>query len=262
MNAMAVYPRYFRPAGTGDLIRIGAANDGGYVIPERIVAASQGLLSFGLSDDCSFEVDFAGRAQCPVVCFDHTVDGQFWVVRTLSNLAKAVMRFEPKRLGYAKRWVDYQRFFGNGRNRHVRRAIGYGVANSATFNEAVEIAQFDGRYFLKIDIEGWEYRVLDDIVTAAPQMTGVAIELHDIDLHQARIQEFLTTISQHMALVHFHPNSAMQLGRDGTSIVAELTFLNRDLLGPEEELRIEDLPLPGVDAPNEVDGVDPPVRFA
>ena len=75
-------------------MRVGAAFDGGYGVPERVLKASKGLLSFGLGDDCAFEIEFA-RAGCPVVCFDPAVDVLFWAARTVSSFAKAILQLEP-----------------------------------------------------------------------------------------------------------------------------------------------------------------------
>ena len=46
-----------------DIIRLGRKNDGGYLVSESDVTASDKLLSFGIYDDWSFEEDFEiGRA--------------------------------------------------------------------------------------------------------------------------------------------------------------------------------------------------------
>jgi hypothetical protein len=257
---MATFPLCFRPSATADLVRVGAAFDGGYGVPERVLRASKGLLSFGLGDDCAFEIEFA-RAGCPVVCFDPVVNVRFWAARTASSFAKAILQLEPRRFGYVKRWLDYRRLFANGRHRHLRQPIGYGVGGSVSYPEAVRIAGFQGRYFLKIDVEGSEYRVLDDIVAGAEGMTGIVIELHDIDLHADRIARFLSAISERMVLVHFHPNTATQFGPNETSLMVELSFLNRSLLAPREQLMHRELPIAGVDLPNSVYGKQMPVAF-
>lgn len=261
MSGPAVYPSYFRPRATGDLVRLGGPNDGGYVLPARVLSHSTGLLSFGLNDDCTFERDFAARAGCPVVCFDHTVDAKFWWVRTANSFAKGVLRLEPRHLVYAGRWLAYRRMFDGRRHRHVRKAIGYGGDGSVTFHDAVRLAGFTGPFFAKIDIEGWEYRVLDDLIAGADRMTGLALELHDIDLHTARIRAFLEQMTRHMELVHFHTNTAMLVGPQGTSIVAELTFLSKGLLEPSEQLSARPLPIAGLDASNVASETETPIEF-
>mgnify|MGYP001432226796 FL=1 len=47
-----------RPIAYENLIRIGRSNDGGYVIPKKIFSICDGLLSYGINKDWSFEKDF------------------------------------------------------------------------------------------------------------------------------------------------------------------------------------------------------------
>ena len=43
------------PIEIDDLVRIGRDNDGGYVLPQRIFNFCDGLLSYGINKDWSFE---------------------------------------------------------------------------------------------------------------------------------------------------------------------------------------------------------------
>ena len=47
------------------------------------------------------------------------------------------------------------------------------------------------KIFLKIDIEGSEYRILDQIIAQQNLLTGMVIEFHDCDLHYRRIEKFI-----------------------------------------------------------------------
>lgn len=53
-------------------------------------------------------------------------------------------------------------------------------------------AQNRSALFLKIDIEGFEYRILDEIIQYSDILTGVVIEFHDCDLHMHRILKFIS----------------------------------------------------------------------
>ena len=55
---MKTNTKNLRPIETTDLIRMGRPNDGGYVIPEKIFSFCDGLLSYGINKDWSFEKDF------------------------------------------------------------------------------------------------------------------------------------------------------------------------------------------------------------
>ena len=52
---MIVISKIFYPKNNCSLIRLGNNNDGGYVVEENSIKNSEILLSFGLSDDWSFE---------------------------------------------------------------------------------------------------------------------------------------------------------------------------------------------------------------
>ena len=47
-----------RPVDLDDLVRLGGAHDGGYVVSARCLRATTLLVSFGISDDWSFEHAF------------------------------------------------------------------------------------------------------------------------------------------------------------------------------------------------------------
>ncbi len=48
-------PKEFKPKGLFDLVRVGKDNDGGYLICKKSLKETEYLLSFGISDDFSFE---------------------------------------------------------------------------------------------------------------------------------------------------------------------------------------------------------------
>lgn len=255
------YPKAFRPAATDDLVRIGAAFDGGYVMPKRIIDASEALLSFGLSDEWQFEAAFHAARGKPVAVFDHTVDARFWLQKALANAARGTLRLDAHRLRRSLRFMDYRRFFDGKTRRHFKMPLGYPGPGTADLREALRLTGFDRDVLLKMDIEGWEYRALDDIAAERARFTGIAIEFHDVDLHSDRIVRFIEETADSLVLVHFHANSHTVIGRDGQSIVVELTFMNRRLLEPGESLSHRPLPIPDLDAPNLPGDHEAPVRF-
>jgi FkbM family methyltransferase len=46
-------------------------------------------------------------------------------------------------------------------------------------------------FFLKIDIEGSEYRILEEIIELQDFICGIVIEFHNIDLHEDKILSFI-----------------------------------------------------------------------
>ncbi len=59
--------------------------------------------------------------------------------------------------------------------------------------------------FLKIDIEGSEYRVLPDIINYKNQIEAIIIEFHDVDLHLEKIVKFVKDLD--FKITHIHGNN-------------------------------------------------------
>jgi len=77
--------------------------------------------------------------------------------------------------------------------------------------------------FLKIDIEGSEYRFLNDIVANEDRITGMVIEFHDCDIHLKKIEAFIDKFS--LNLIHIHANNFAPIRlNDNLPLILELTF--------------------------------------
>ena len=98
-------------------------------------------------------------------------------------------------------------------------------------NEILEKKKELSPIFLKIDIEGSEYRILDEIIENQDLFTGIAIELHDVDLHLDKIEQFIKNLK--MELVHIHPQNPAFVTKDHIPTQIELTFAkNPEAIGP------------------------------
>lgn len=77
------------------------------------------------------------------------------------------------------------------------------------------------KLLVKMDIEGAKYRLLNRMRAHADIMTGLLIELYDVDLHLARIASFVENLP--LALIHTHPNHSGSLGLNSVPTVFECT---------------------------------------
>ena len=65
---------YIAPLKTNDLIRMGNKKDGGYIVSQKPLKKVDLLLSFGMSDNWSFEEDFLRLNNKNIIhIYDHTV---------------------------------------------------------------------------------------------------------------------------------------------------------------------------------------------
>ena len=89
-----IYTRNLRPIESNDLVRIGRANDGGYVVPKTIFKLCDGLLSYGINKDWSFEKDFSKKnPNANIHCYDHSVNLFSLVVFTLKSLILSLLDY-------------------------------------------------------------------------------------------------------------------------------------------------------------------------
>ena len=58
-------PNIYKPTKQYELIRIGKDNDGGYLCGTKNIKSANTLISFGISEDWSFEKDFLKNTLLP-----------------------------------------------------------------------------------------------------------------------------------------------------------------------------------------------------
>ena len=119
---------------------------------------------------------------------------------------------------------DYKKFF-SGKIIHYESSIGIG-RKKVNFSEIMNrIKLFP--IFLKIDIEGSEYRILNDILKYQDKITGLVIEFHNVDLHKDLISDFINKFS--LSLCHIHgqnPSGTDYLDINNDPTQVEMTFSN------------------------------------
>ena len=211
-------PRFFQPFHCDDMIRLGKNNDGGYLVNSHDVFATKHLLSFGIGKDWSFEKDFIGITDCNIDAYDKSLND----ILLADNQALK----------------DSYRSFFSGNHTHIQKNIGPAV-DEVGFDTFI----LQENTFLKCDIEGSEYDILDDIIKHSKKFSGMVMEFHEIE-HQEnffRIVDFISRIDQ--KLVHVHVNNWWYFITDDGCIPScvELSFssspnieLNRKLTLPHK----------------------------
>ena len=91
-----------------------------------------------------------------------------------------------------------------------------------TFGDLEKVTDNLEDLFIKIDIEGSEYRIFEDLLKIQDKIVCLVIEFHDIDLHMDRIERFINETK--LELVHIHPNNYCSLDRFGNPTAIEVSF--------------------------------------
>ena len=230
-NRILKLPIFLKPEYETKLIRIGKDNDGGYLISEASLKSSKILQSFGVSDDWSFDEDFYNKSKSKVFAYDPSVNWKFWTKKIFIDL-KDIFLFKKKSFKEIMNiflYFKYKKFFNNTDKIHVQKLIATKGTIILGFQND-QITDLDDimndinkkNIFFKIDIEGGEYKILDQIIKYQKYMTGLAIEFHDCDLHQKLIEKFI--INFELQLVHIHVNNWGLTNNDDFPPVIEITF--------------------------------------
>lgn len=222
-------PKIFKPNNEYELIRIGSNNDGGYLVEKKSLFETEYLISFGLGLNWSFEKHFYSLNECPIDCYDHTI--KYSLLKKLSRknifyLLKLENILNPnllkKRLENLFIYQDYKKFFID-KKRHIRSAIGIGT-NKTNLSEIIKNIN-SSNIFFKIDIEGSEYRILDEIINYQNLISGLVIEFHDIDIHREKIVNFIKNFKLNVCHIHGqNPGGEDYLDKNKDPIQIEMTF--------------------------------------
>jgi len=255
----ALIPADLWPQEVGDLVRVGRPYDGGYVLPRSALMAATELISVGINDDWSFEQASTGlNPALRLIGVDATTTPWYVLRRGFRFRVEYLLTWLTGR--HAKRdflktrmpsVLAYRRFWAQ----HTLILKMLAPQASATTVRLGDLMprlsdELAPRAFLKIDIEGAEYALLDDIVAAAPRLTGLAMELHDLPAHRERVIQFFAALRPHLVLVHLHANTYDGVDPD-TALpkVVEATWLSRSLV-TENLTATQALPRPGLDQPS------------
>lgn len=197
------------------LVRLGKDNDGGYVVPTIALEKSDVLMGYGIADDISFEQQYSQQYDRHSYGFDGGV----------ANI----------RTGHSKCHF-YSECLGN--DSHLYK----GQVSSRKFASYSEHLKKLGlekkKIFLKMDIEGAEFDVFDDILRHQENISGFVLELH-MNNNPVEVKKLLSSIDKSFLLVHVHGNTCCKsekwtfISKYSTRpipSILELTYVNRDLI--------------------------------
>lgn len=246
-------PIKLKPKYEYDLLRIGSNSDGGYLVESNSYQKTKFLIGLGINDDWSFEEKFAK----PYLGVDDQISLKFLIKQFISYLPAIFLSNGFYRLIKSLFNIFY---FLKIKKNFIRAYVSNFSSNDGSLISLSKIIENHcnkddyGFVFLKIDIEGSEYRILEDIIKYQNIFSGIIIEFHDIDLHMDRILNFVDMLK--MELVHIHPNNFGGVDNNNNPIVVEITFASSPAYVSEDVI----LPHP-FDSPNDIKSEDIKLNF-
>ena len=217
-----MFPKEFKPNALFKLNRVGRNNDGGYLICKNSILNSDTLISFGISDDFSFEENFQKIKNVNIFAFDPTVNSRFFLKQLLHSVIK--IKFINFFL-QLKNFVSFKKFFSRPNNKIFLKKIGKGgeaIYEYMAFDKILELDNIGKKLFFKIDIEGAEYRILNYLIKNSNRIEGLVIEFHNVDVNLELILNFIKEFK--LKLIHIHGNNWSTYGENNIPSSIELSF--------------------------------------
>ena len=261
-----------KPIYINNLVRIGKENDGGYVIPKSIFSLCDGLLSYGINKDWSFEKDFQKYNPRSVIhCYDHTLNFFSLIKFTIKSFFLSILHFlllDKRRFLNSFNSLnvifDYFKFF-NKKTLHFKNRIwDINIGNSIRVKETLKRIESEKvkKIFIKMDIETAEYRVINSIISSNKIIVGMVIEFHELDKYSEKFNEIINSILKYFHIVHIHGNNYSKIiPQINFPSTIEITFMNkRDINFPIKACEKE-YPIEGLDQPNRFSKPDYKLNF-
>jgi hypothetical protein len=238
----------FQPFNYDNLVRRGSINDGGYLLPSDISA--QFLISLGLGDDWKFELDLIKHKQVDkFIVFDHSV--------TLLNLLKILSNRKRKLKAFIYRAIVLIRYFRDFtflRKQHVKKKItkNGSIENFRDINLNEIFKEFivdpKSTIILKIDIEGSEFDIIEQVIEFSSQTLVLIIEFHEILKQKDEFKNSLELLKSKFLLIHTHVNNYGEIDELSIPNICEFTFINHDIY--RQNRKVKRLPRVGLDSPS------------
>lgn len=219
IDFMVVYDA-FDSNGKLELKRYGHYGDGGYIVPVKSFEEASALLGYGVGADSSFEEDFSARHNKPSFGFDCSV--------YYPNKENSLYTFVDECIGTTE---------------YIPSEKDKAQLKVTTFEQQLKNFDLEGKkVFVKMDIEGAEFEVMDGILNNAHLVTGIAMELHSNPEELHKPLELLSRISKDFILVYMHPTNCTERfsssnAKGKMTYTMELTFINKNLV---DEYKISD----------------------
>ena len=225
--------KYLKPVDANlKMKRLGPDEDGGYIMPEKVLNECVALFTYGVGNDTRYEVDFYNQYHKPIYVFDHTIG------------------YNPPE-------------FMN----HTREGLGFEENLDCFINHYFQ-RKIDGPVYLKVDIEGGEYPYFlnTDIDVIANLTIGLSIEVHWLEKDKDRDDfiKMIEKLSKRFTLVHTHGNNwgdTFTYDSNDVLNIYELSFINTDYITDEIKPISIEYPINGLDYPNNRSKIDYELNF-
>ena len=245
---------FLKAVRTPNLVRLGRTHDGGYVVDSEVIKQCNILITFGLGPDWSFELDYMKKnKEIEIYVYDHTVSSYPYI----KEVIKYFRRFITFRATYESvanriKYLSSYMGFLNLKNVHYfKEKITFPIKNKIDTDVVKAFSRVDKSkdVVLKCDIDGGEYKIIDEILKHSSRIKMLIFEFHLVDNNEENFYKSIKKIKEYFEIIHIHGNNHFPKLNSGLPFILEITLINKKF-APKNPEHINNFPIPGLDYPN------------
>ena len=245
--------KYILPFKTNDLIRFGNKNDSGYVISKKAINKVNFMLSFGMSNNWSFEENFLElNLKNKVQIYDHTVGYKYFFYNFLKSI-KRILYFKSNIENVFKKFNDligYHRITNDSRIEHLQIKVSNKNIKGEENLKKIFHKIKDKKILLSIDIEGDEYKIIKNLIEYSKLIHLLVVEFHFLNKKKTSFKKIINDLKKKFEIIHIHGNNYTSYCADGLPKTLEMTFRNKKIYPIKKKKYIKKFPNKYLDYPN------------
>lgn len=176
-----------------EFVKLGKSEYGTYIVPEYALQMSDAVIGYGIEDDISFEEQYSNKYDKNSYGYDCGVEG--------ISIKNKKCHFKSECIGTDTFVLEWQKQKSSKKIHSFAKNISkLGLNNK--------------KYFVKMDIAGAEYDVIDDILKNSKNITGISIVIHMPTVDTILMaDDLLKKIEKNFILVerYSHPNPFLKI---------------------------------------------------
>ena len=242
---------FLKPFKVKKLIRLGRNYDGGYLLCNETLQNCENLITLGVGDDISFEIDFEKKRNSRSIrMYDYTVNN-FLFIKIIFKYFRRLITLRTKLDNFNNSIKNYLNFFRFVRKENVlleklRIVKKVKLPYDITLNNILKKTN-NKKNLLKIDIEGSEYKVIDHIIKNHLKVKMLVIEFHWINKNKNLFIKSVKKLKKKFDIIHIHVNNYKSMkSSDDFFDVIEITFVHKNANKYRKNFR-ESFPIKNLD---------------
>tara|TARA_X000001036_G_scaffold397996_1_gene400595 strand:+ start:90 stop:893 length:804 start_codon:yes stop_codon:yes gene_type:complete len=245
---------FLKPLKTSNLVRLGRTHDGGYVVDATVINDCDILITFGLGPDWSFELDYIKRNKdVEIFIYDHTVSSKPYIKDVIKYLRRfltfrATFESVSNRIKYL---TNFKSFLNHKSVNYYKEKITFPIVDKidTDVDKAFSRVKTTGDVVLKCDIDGGEYKVIDEILKYSSRIKMLIFEFHLVDNNEENFYNSIKRIQKNFDIIHIHGNNHFPKLDSGLPLILEITLINKKF-SPNNQEYVNNFPITGLDYPN------------